>query len=211
MRGPMHRMIQVAEEKPKNRKQVVGRMVGLLRPYLRQVMAAMGMVIIAAAAQGAGPYLIGVAVDEMITTGNTAGLAQTMLALGITYLVQLAATRYQIIFMAKAGQQLLADLRQRVFEKLESLSLQFLESQQAGDLMSRLVNDIDALNSFFLTGIDPDDWITVCAAWHWYRHDAAQLAARFDRAGDGSAALFGDQRLFPLGAPCLSKDARNIG
>jgi ATP-binding cassette, subfamily B, multidrug efflux pump len=121
----------------------------LLRPYMKQVMAAMGMVIIAAAAQGAAPYLIGVAVDEMITTGNSAGLAQIMLALGITYLVQLAATRFQIIYMAKAGQQLLADLRQRVFEKLESLSLQFLESQQAGDLMSRLVNDIDALNSFF--------------------------------------------------------------
>jgi ATP-binding cassette, subfamily B, multidrug efflux pump len=33
------------------------------------------------------------------------------------------------------------------------LSLQFLESQQAGDLMSRLVNDIDALNSFFSQGL----------------------------------------------------------
>jgi ATP-binding cassette, subfamily B, multidrug efflux pump len=149
MHGPMRRTIQVTEEKPKDRKRVVLRMVGLLKPYMGLVMAAMGMVILAAAAQGASPYLIGVAVDEMITTGNTAGLAQIMLALGATYLVQLAATRYQIIYMAKAGQQLLADLRQRVFEKLESLSLQYLESQQAGDLMSRLVNDIDALNSFF--------------------------------------------------------------
>jgi ATP-binding cassette, subfamily B, multidrug efflux pump len=153
MRGPMHRTIGVAEEKPKNRKQVVLRMVELLRPYLGLVMASLGMVIIAAAAQGAAPYLIGVAVDEMITTGNAAGLAQIMLALAATYIVQLAATRYQIIFMAKAGQQLLAGLRQRVFEKLESLSLQFLESQQAGDLMSRLVNDIDALNSFFSQGL----------------------------------------------------------
>jgi hypothetical protein len=34
-------------------------------------MAAMGMVIVAAAAQGAAPYLIGVAIDEMITTGNS--------------------------------------------------------------------------------------------------------------------------------------------
>jgi ATP-binding cassette, subfamily B, multidrug efflux pump len=149
MRGPMHRMLQAEVEKPKNRKQVVLRMLALLRPYLGLVAAAMLMVIIAAAAQGAAPYLIGVAVDEMITTANAAGLAQIMLALGITYLVQLAATRYQIILMAKAGQRLLAELRQRVFEKLESLSLQFLESQQAGDLMSRLVNDIDALNSFF--------------------------------------------------------------
>jgi ATP-binding cassette, subfamily B, multidrug efflux pump len=148
MRGP-HGTIQVAEEKAKNRKQVVVRMVALLQPYLGLVAAALVMVIISAAAQGAAPYLIGVAVDEMIGTGNTAGLAQIMLALGASYLVMLAATRYQILFMAKAGQRLLAGLRQRVFEKLESLSLQFLESQQAGDLMSRLINDIDALNSFF--------------------------------------------------------------
>jgi ATP-binding cassette, subfamily B, multidrug efflux pump len=149
MRGPMHRMLQAEAEKPKDRKQVLVRMLGLLQPYLSLVAFAFLMVIIAAAAQGAAPYLIGVAVDEMIGTGDTGGLARIMLALGLTYLMQLGATRFQIIAMAKAGQRLLAELRQRVFEKLESLSLQFLESQQAGDLMSRLVNDIDALNSFF--------------------------------------------------------------
>jgi len=149
MRGPMHRMLQAEVEKPKNRRQVLLRMLALLRPYLKLVLVSFVMVLIAAAAQGAAPFLIGTAVDEMIGVGNTAGLAQIMLALGFTYLIQLAATRYQIILMAKAGQRLFADLRQRVFEKLESLSLQFLESQQAGDLMSRLVNDIDALNSFF--------------------------------------------------------------
>jgi ATP-binding cassette, subfamily B, multidrug efflux pump len=149
MRGPMHRMLQAEAEKPKDRRQVLVRMLGLLHPYLSLVAFAFLMVIIAAAAQGAAPYLIGVAVDEMIGTGDTGGLARIMLALGLTYLMQLGATRFQIIAMAKAGQRLLAELRQRVFEKLESLSLQFLESQQAGDLMSRLVNDIDALNSFF--------------------------------------------------------------
>ena len=44
---------------------------------------------------------------------------------------------------------MLADLRQEVFEKIEGLSLQYLESKAAGDLMSRLVNDIEALNNFF--------------------------------------------------------------
>ncbi|HSV85769.1 MAG TPA: ABC transporter ATP-binding protein [Levilinea sp.] len=149
MRSPMHRLAQVEVEKPKDSKQIVLRMLALFKPHMKLVSLSFVMVIIIAATQGVAPFLIGVAVDEMIGAGNAAGLAQIMLALGVTYLAQLAATRYQISLMAKAGQQLLAELRQRVFEKLESLSLQFLESQQAGDLMSRLVNDIDALNSFF--------------------------------------------------------------
>jgi ATP-binding cassette subfamily B protein/subfamily B ATP-binding cassette protein MsbA len=145
----MQRGLQTEEEKAKDRKQVVLRMLALLQPYMRLVILSLILVIITAVTQGLGPFLIGVAVDEMIGAANVAGLAQIMLALGATYLVQLVVMRYQIVLMAKVGQQLLADLRQRVFEKLESLSLQFLESQQAGDLMSRLVNDIDALNSFF--------------------------------------------------------------
>lgn len=149
MRGPMPRGLQTEEEKAKDRKQVVLRMLALLQPYMRLVSLSLILVIITAVTQGLGPFLIGVAVDEMIGAANVTGLAQIMLALGATYLVQLVVMRYQIILMARVGQQLLADLRQRVFEKLESLSLQFLESQQAGDLMSRLVNDIDALNSFF--------------------------------------------------------------
>ncbi|MEN4040993.1 MAG: ABC transporter ATP-binding protein [Anaerolineaceae bacterium] len=149
MRGPMQRGLQTEEEKAKDRKQVVLRMLALLQPYMRLVILSLILVIITAVTQGLGPFLIGVAVDEMIGAANVAGLTQIMLALGATYLVQLVVMRYQIVLMAKVGQQLLADLRQRVFEKLESLSLQFLESQQAGELMSRLVNDIDALNSFF--------------------------------------------------------------
>jgi ATP-binding cassette subfamily B protein/subfamily B ATP-binding cassette protein MsbA len=145
----MQRGLQTEEEKAKDRKQVVLRMLALLQPYMRLVILSLILVIITAVTQGLGPFLIGVAVDEMIGAANVAGLTQIMLALGATYLVQLVVMRYQIVLMAKVGQQLLADLRQRVFEKLESLSLQFLESQQAGELMSRLVNDIDALNSFF--------------------------------------------------------------
>ena len=65
-----------------------------------------------------------------------------------TFLIGAWTTRSQIYIMSKVGQQILAELRKNVFEKIESLSLQFLESKQAGELMSRLVNDIDVINNF---------------------------------------------------------------
>ncbi len=149
MHGPMRQLREQEDEKVVDRSGVVLRLLRLLKPYRLLVGLSLALVLINAASQGAAPFLIGRAVDEMISTSNRSGLAQTMLLLAVVYLAGMVATRYQIFLMAKVGQSLLAGLRQQVFEKLQALSLQYLEGKQAGDLMSRLVNDIDALNSFF--------------------------------------------------------------
>jgi len=55
--------------------------------------------------------------------------------------------------MASTGQQVRADMRRQVIEKVETLSLQYLERKESGDLMSRLVNDIDSINAFLSQGL----------------------------------------------------------
>ena len=149
MRGPIRTLVDTPEEKAKNQRQVLTRLLGLLKPYRGQVMLAFGMVILSATTQGLGPYLIGLAVDDFISQGDRSGLAMIVLLLAGVYLVNMVATRFQIFWMAIAGQNLLADLREHVFRKLQRLSLQYLEGKQAGELISRLINDIDALSSFF--------------------------------------------------------------
>jgi ATP-binding cassette, subfamily B, multidrug efflux pump len=149
MRGGLHRMAEMPEEKAKNQVAVARRLLGNLKPYSLQIFLAMILVVISGATQGAGPFLIGRAVDVFIAQGIASGLAGTMLMLAGVFFVGAVATRYQIFIFSKIGQQVLAELRQRVFDKLESLDLQFLEGKKAGDLMSRLVNDIEVLNNFF--------------------------------------------------------------
>jgi len=149
MHGPMRRMAEAEEDHAKNRGEVVLRLVLLLKPYRGTLAISMLLVVVNAVTQGAGPLLIGRAVDALVTTPDASALARTMILLAVVYLLGMITMRYQIYLMSKVGQNLLADLRGRVFEKLESLSLQFLESRAAGDLMSRIVNDIDALNNFF--------------------------------------------------------------
>lgn len=139
----------VEGEKARNQGAVVRRLLALTGPYRLQIALSMVLVIVSAATQGAGPFLIGRAVDIYITGSDAAGLGITMLLLAGTYLAGMIATRFQIYLISRVGQSLLAGLRQRVFERLQSLDLQFMESKQAGDLMSRLVNDIEALNTFF--------------------------------------------------------------
>jgi len=147
MRGP-HAFRPGTDEKPKNTNQVVLRLLSLIKPYTREVILSMVLVIISAASQGIGPLLTGQAIDRFIIKADPSGLALIMIVLVVVSAIGAVATRGQVFLMASIGQKLLTDLRQRVFNHIESLSLQYLESKQAGDLMSRLVNDIDTLNNF---------------------------------------------------------------
>jgi ATP-binding cassette subfamily B protein/subfamily B ATP-binding cassette protein MsbA len=145
----MHGIREIQEEKARNQRAVLLRLLAMLEPFRGQLALALLLVLISAATQGAGPFLIGRAIDVFIEARDPGGLAGTMLLLAGVYVAGMIATRFQIFLLSSVGQDLLARLRQQVFDRLESLDLQYLESSQAGDLMSRLVNDIEALNTFF--------------------------------------------------------------
>ncbi len=146
--GMMRQIAEKEEEKAQNTGLVAWRLIRLLKPYWNMVALSLGLVVISAAMQGIGPYLIGLAIDRFITGGDLPGLLWTSAALAATFVIGMVATRYQIFSMSLATQKLLADLRRSVFEKVQALDLKYVESKQAGDLMSRLVNDIEAINSF---------------------------------------------------------------
>ncbi len=145
----MRRVAETEEEHAQNTGQVVWRLVKYLAPYKKYVVIAFIFVIINAATQGAGPMLIGKAIDGAIANSDKMGLLKIVVALFAVYIIGMFTMRFQIYTMSVAGQKVLADLREEVFNKLQHLELQYLEGSQAGDLMSRLSNDIDALNSFF--------------------------------------------------------------
>ncbi len=145
----MRRVAATEDEHAKNTGQVILRLVKYLAPYKNYMLLAFGLVLVSAVSQGLGPRLIGQAVDGAIAKGDKSGLLKIVIALLAVYLLGMFAMRYQIYAMSIAGQKVLADLRAEVFRKLQNLHLQYLEGSQAGDLMSRLSNDIDVLNNFF--------------------------------------------------------------
>ncbi len=154
MMGHRIRVIaESAEERAQNNWEVFLRLIRYLKPYRLAIVAAFGMIIINAGSQALGPVLIGQTIDRFIAAGSHRGLARTMLALIGVYLVGMVSMRFQIYWMSWASQQVLADMRVDVFTKVKQLSLHYLEGKEAGDLMSRLVNDIDAINSFLGQGL----------------------------------------------------------
>ena len=99
--------------------------------------------------QAYGPTLIGRAIDEFITIGDRAGLARTMLLLFAVYVVSWLGFVAQIRLMGILAQRVLKRLRGDIFGHLQKLSLSYFHDHEAGDLMSRLINDTDAIGTLF--------------------------------------------------------------
>lgn len=152
--GPgMRFMAETPEERASHRSKVLTRLVRMLRPYWVMVLGSFILVLVSAASQAAGPMLIGRAVDDVLAAKDEVRLIWIVLGLLGTYLAGMLATRYQIYLMSWAGQRVLAEMRQQVMQQIHKLSLGFLEREEAGDLMSRLVNDIDVINNFLSQGL----------------------------------------------------------
>ena len=111
------------------------------------------LIILGALSQAGGPYLIGRAIDQDILGGDPAGLFRTMLLLLVVYGVGTFASRGQILQVGSVGQSILASLRMRIFGRLLRLPLGYFDKRPAGDLMSRVTNDVDTLNQFLSQGL----------------------------------------------------------
>ena len=94
-----------------------------------------------------GPYLMGLAIDRYISTGDLAGLAQLLLVMTAAYASASLLTYLQTYVMAGVAQQAIRDIRADLFNHMQELSLRFFDQRAHGDLMSRLANDIDNINN----------------------------------------------------------------
>ncbi len=93
-----------------------------------------------------GPYYIGVAVDNYITAGDLSGLLGIVLLLVAIYVGAWGASVVQGVLMARVSQRVLKGLRKDLFEHLQTLSLSYFNRNTQGELMSRLTNDVEAIN-----------------------------------------------------------------
>lgn len=122
---------------------------GLLR-YLIPFKTGMGFVLLCVAIYTllglAGPYLMGVAIDRYIITKQLEGLAFIALLMLATFLLNNAFQAIAAWAMATISQRALRRMRQDLFQHLQTLPLSFYDHNTPGELMSRLTNDIDAIN-----------------------------------------------------------------
>lgn len=138
-----------SEQKASRQLSTLQRFLQYLRPYKKEVPIALLLVAIGAATQSIGPFLIGWSIDNLITQGNLSGLLLMLALLALIYIFGIMAIRGQILRVGWIMQQLLGQLRQDIFTKIQSLPVSFFDRSEAGDLMSRLLNDVNTVNQAF--------------------------------------------------------------
>ena len=136
-----------------HRGAVARRLAGELTPYRGTLLAALAFILINAAGQAAGPWLVSRAIDHDIAGHDGPALGRRMLLLFAVYVVTALSQRAQTRRVGATGQHLLATLRGRLFDRLQALPLSWFDKRPIGDLMSRLSSDVDTLNQLLSQGL----------------------------------------------------------
>ncbi len=131
---------------------LVRRLVRYVRPYARGVVAALLLLAGLTLLELAGPVIIKLAIDDAIGRGDFAQLGQYALEY-LAVVVGIFFLRYgQNYLLNRAGQLAMHDLRVELFAHMQGLSLAFFDRNPVGRLMTRLTNDVDALNELLTSG-----------------------------------------------------------
>ncbi len=129
------------------------RLLGYLRPYRRQVAAALAALMGGSALALAQPYLMKIAIDRYIKDHDLAGL--NLVALGfLAVLVGAFVFEFlQTYILQYVGQQIMFDMRMQIYGHLQRVDVRYYDRHPVGRLMTRVTTDVDVLNDLFAAGV----------------------------------------------------------
>src|SRR3954452_3133347 len=130
----------------------------LIRPHRRLLYVLLGVVLVENAARLSIPYLVKEGIDRGIppirATGDTSTLFTVVaIVLGAT-IVQAVSRQSFLVMSGRIGQDMLFEIRRRVFRHFQALSPSFHDEYTSGRVISRQTSDMDAIYEMLETGFD---------------------------------------------------------
>lgn len=129
------------------------RLLSYVKPYKGYVILAILLNIIVAGLGPLRPYLTKIAVDEAIADKDYDTLLVIVLILIGTLLFQAVFQYILTYFTQLMGQKIIYDLRVKIFSHIQKLSLKYFDKTPIGTIVTRVTNDVEALNEMFSSGI----------------------------------------------------------
>ena len=130
----------------------------LLRPYRRQVITTISLIVVESLAALAGPWLVGIAIDSglppLLDDRNALPLLGIAAAFAVAVAVQAVTTRMFVTMTGRVGQKVVLELRRRLFAHFLSLEVAFHEDYTSGRVISRQVSDMESISDLFEEGLD---------------------------------------------------------
>ena len=128
------------------------RLIRYMKPYKNKVILSVTLMIISSFVSLLGPYLIKIALDDIIPSGNLVNLVILSVIYALSLIVVSAFMKQRIITMGKVGQDILVDMRKDLFVNLQTLPFSYYDSRPHGKILVRVVNYINSLSDLLSNG-----------------------------------------------------------
>ena len=149
---PFLKAQQPQEPATPSRGQAFRRLLGYITAYKLQVSLSILFILLGTLALLVPGFLVGQAINIYIVQEDKAGLANAVIQLLVASAAAWVLMSLSGLIMAEVTQKAMFKLRQEMFEHIQTLSLRFYDRQPIGELMSRILNDVDTINQFFEKG-----------------------------------------------------------
>jgi len=141
-----------AEVKALNTRDLI-RLVSFLKPYKIQTFASILLAILSTAISPLRPYLTKIAIDDNIAHSDWPGLFRISLII-LALLILGALFQFLLTYIMQwIGQKVLYDIRTKLFAHIRNMSVKYFDNNPVGRLVTRVTNDIEALNELFSSGV----------------------------------------------------------
>lgn len=153
--GPGRRFMSEAS-KARDARGTVARIWRYLKKYKAMLWLVFVLALTGSAVSLVGPYMIGEAVDAMKGGPGRVdfdGLARIGATLVTVYILGALASWLTIFYMSDIAQRTVKDIRRDLFAKVQSIPVSYFDKRPHGELMSRLVNDVDNVNNTLSQGV----------------------------------------------------------
>ena len=132
---------------------LMARVWRVTRPHGRLVLASLIVFPLVALLELLQPYLVKIAIDDFILRRDWVGLGRVAAIFLAVLLVLYALRMAQAYLTQLTGQRVMYDLRNALFAHLQGLDAPFFDRNPVGRLMTRVLNDVEAINELFTSGV----------------------------------------------------------
>ena len=130
-------------------RELLSRVLPMFRPHVRALGAGVALLLVAVAAELAGPLVLRALIDDDIAAGDRGGIVRSALLYAGLFLVATTANYLQVIVLTRMGLAIVTALKERVFRHLLGLSMDFFDANPPGVLLSRVESDTERLQALF--------------------------------------------------------------
>jgi len=152
-----HHAFLIDEEETKRTvpdRVLIKRLLKYMARYRLNFGVIIGLLLVSAALGLAGPYILHIAIDQIIPNRDLSALYWISVLYAGIYVMVWAVSSLQTYLRFWLGQRLIFDLRMDMFSNLQKLSMSFYDKRHVGRIMSRVTNDVETLNEFLTSGVE---------------------------------------------------------